>query len=201
MQSTLMVTVLLSGLLAWGCAQNSSFIGFKDTAPCGDYGDMTPARNPDSTILKFPFLTRLDDEGRIVKQSYPKTEIEIDKHINAALRVHHKVVIPNKQDPYLPVLGKYLQDVINTVGGRTDSPLEWGRKIPEGTLEKNTYIYFPVGIERESQERANARFYVLIADSEGKIIFARCIPYKPDFWSDNIEFFKRDVNGKLPLGD
>ena len=201
LRTILIVTILFSALLPCGCVQNRSFLTFKDAAPCGDHGDISPVRNPDSIILKFPFLIRLDEEGKIVKESYPRTENEIDKYIVAAIRVRNMVIVPSQQSPYYPVLGKYLQDVVNTVGGRTDSPLEWGRKIPEGTLEKNTYIYFPVGIERESRQPTSARFYVLIGNSEGRIIFARCIPYNPDLWSADIDFFKRDVKGKLPLAD
>jgi hypothetical protein len=177
-----------------------SFIAFKDASPCRDYGDLAPVLKSDAKVLQFPFCVRNNEEGEIERQGYPLTEGKIDEYIAKALQSSQKLFVPDKDFmSRAEVISKYFLDVLSNAALGKGSPLEWGGNIPEGVLDKNLYIYFPIGIGRESKHHVNARCYILIADFQGKIIFARCIPYNPNEWSADIEVFKRDVKGKLPL--
>jgi hypothetical protein len=150
-------------------------------------------------ILKLPFLLRIYEEGQISKESYPATENQIDEHLQSALEKRYKVLIPNKQYPHMQIIAGWFKGALERAAKGTEPPLAWGQNIPEGTLDKGTYIYFPLGIERESRAHINARFYVLIANHEGKVLFARCVPYNPNLWSLDAKYFKEDIEGKLPL--
>jgi hypothetical protein len=150
-------------------------------------------------ILKLPFFLRINEEGKIGKETYPATENQIDEYLRSVLEKRYKLFIPNKQYPHMQFIAEFFQGVLDRAAQGVDSPLTWGHVIPAGIIDKDTYIYFPFGIERESKHHIRARFYVLIANSEGKVIFTRCLSYNPNQWSLNIGYFKRDVKGKLPL--
>jgi hypothetical protein len=182
---------------------NRPFIAFNDASPCQDYGELIPVEKPGILIFDLPFFLRINEEGEIRKESYPATENQIYEYIHSVLKKRYKFFIPEREDPHLKVfteaMSLFVQRVLNNAAEGKGSPLTWGQKIPNGILDKHIYVYFPLGIERESKHHINARFYVLVANSEGEVIFARCIPYNPNKWSADIEVFKQDIKGKLPL--
>ncbi len=175
------------------------FIAFKDATPCQDYGDLTAVLRSEAKVLQCPFTIMNNDDGKIGKLHYPATEDKIDEYITKALQASQKLLPDKELAGRTESIVKYVLSVLSKAALGKGSPLEWDGDIPEGVLDKDMYVYLPIGIGRESKHHVNARFYTLIANSQGKIIFARCIPYNPNQWSGDIEVFKRDVKGKLPL--
>jgi len=153
--------------------KENSFVSFADASSCVDYGNLNFANDHDITLIPLPFLIRLNEEGKIAKHYYPFTENKIDRYIVDSIASKNNVVIIDEKHPRVDAIKLFLQGVMSNVGGRTDSPLLWGYDIPEETLDKNSYIYFPIGIERESNRHTSARLYILIANSVGKAIYAR----------------------------
>jgi hypothetical protein len=88
-----------------------------------------------------------------------------------------------------------LNDILSGKG----NPLDWGQNASIDIEDTTSIIYIPFAIEREAQHNVRARFYTLIANSKGKIIFCRCFDYDPQIWSKDFNAFANDVEGKLPL--
>ena len=175
-----------------------SFINFENATSCEDYGNWDLEKIKDIKIIPLPFFIIHHEDGQMTRQHYPATEKSIDEYIHNAIGSNYNIFIPKEDQPLIEIF-KYIDVVASNTGKQTDSPLNWGYAIPAGIINANTYIYFPIGIERESNRHINARFYVLISNSVGNVIYSRCMPYNPTTLSVDIEAFKQDIKDKLPL--
>jgi hypothetical protein len=196
----------IAALLLAGCAPmpwkipDKAFLSFEDAAACRDFGDLSGLEFDSTSVFKLPFLCRTKYEDKIENNHYSTTEEKIDSFITSKLKPKFKFMDMTGFDTVQKEqLGKFRQAVLTNAANGKDTPLQWGHPFPPGIIGSRTIIYFPIGIERESGDYVKARFHVLILDSNGNVLFSRCMPYRADEWSTNIDIFKTDVQGKLPL--
>jgi hypothetical protein len=179
---------------------NKAFLSFEDAALCRDFGDLSRLDFDSTTVFKLPFLCATKFENRIETTHYPATEEKIDSFLASKLKQKFKFMDMDALDTLQRAkVEEFIHAVLTNAANGKDTPLQWGHAFPENILGSRSIIYFPVGIERESGDYIKARFYVLVFDSGGSVLFSRCMPYRADEWSAQADSFKTEVQGKLPL--
>ncbi|MCU7495634.1 MAG: hypothetical protein HF314_02280 [Ignavibacteria bacterium] len=188
-------------LLAPPDASDQSFIAFNDCSSCSDFGNTGMLSKSTKNIILLPFsVTTVYENGKKELVHYPATESGIMGHLKTLLGENNQTVeLIDKDtdnfDRYLKYYGQILDDCYS---GKA-TPLGWGESASIELKDTTSVIYIPFAIEREAQHHVNARFYVLVADSRGKVIFSRCIGYNPILWSADINSFINETKGILPL--
>ena len=191
-------TATVEALLA---RPNLTFLSWDDAEACGDFGDtaMIPRNLSKIHLIPFFVLTAHDDSISGV-DNYPVTESRIRSHFLLMLRTTHRPVEQIERDSrnFHAILDYYYAVGKKATRG-IGSPLEWSSPIAAGLLDTSSVIYIPMAVERVSQRSVQARFYALIADSRGRIIFARCFKYDAERWAKEFNRFADDVEGRLPI--
>ena len=179
---------------------NDQFLRFTDASPCQEYGAINNFASPHSKVFRIPFLTRIKYENRTNVMFYPATRFKIDAYLNAELKSRYNLFNDRSLDSLQISRTRLFIDSVAyhaTIG--IDTPLNWGYPFPSGIIDTTTVIFLPIGVERESAEHVQARFYVLLINSDGRVFNSICMPYNAGDWLLDIESFKKDVDGKLPL--
>jgi hypothetical protein len=180
---------------------NMNFLSWDDAEACGDFGDtaMIPRTLSKVHLIPFSILTAHDDSLSGV-DNYPVTESRIRSHFLMLLRTTHRPVEQIERDSRnFHVIADYFVAVGKNATRGTGSPLGWGRPIAAGLLDTSSVIYIPMAVERVSQRTVQPRFYALIADSKGRIIFARSFKFDAEKWAKEFNGFADDVEGRLPI--
>jgi hypothetical protein len=179
---------------------DKAFLSFEDAAACRDFGDLSAMEFDSISIVQLPFLCMTKDENRIGKKSYPATESRIDSFLSAKLKPRFKLIAMSNGDSLKGTLvNDFIEAVLTKAANGKGNPLQWGGVFPPDLIGSRTIVYFPFGIERESGEYVRARFFVLIFDPIGNVLFSRCMAYHPEEWSADFNIFKSEVQGNLPL--
>ena len=179
---------------------NDQFLRFSDASPCQENGTFSSLASRHVKIFRIPFLTRIKYENRTNVMYYPETRSKIDAYLSTELKSKYDLFDVRSLDSLQLSRARLFIDTVAyhaTIG--IGAPLNWGARFPSGIIDTTTIIYLPVGVERESAEHVQARFYVLLINSSGQVFYSTCLPYNAGEWSSDIESFKNDVNGKLPL--
>lgn len=179
---------------------NLGFLRFEDALPVGDAGGYDSIKVGD-TLMIFPFTIQRNNEWKVSGDMYPATQAFVSKYVEFALARKFVLATPDSGSTFAPLISHYALDLLHELDSARGTPLSWGGLLPPGASNPHTYFYFPFAVERESKNQMTARFYVLIANHLGEIMFARSMKYDPAKWSSNIEVFKREINDRLPLAE
>lgn len=196
-------SLTLDKLLAPLDSSNSAFISFSDCYICNDYGDVNSLSKQKTKINLVPFFAftvYADGTNEVVH--YPITESRITPHFLNLLEGYdwNANLIVKDSDDYKKYF-KYYTDLFNDFIRGKGNPLTWGQNASIELNDTSSVIYIPFAIEREAQHNVRARFYTLIANSKGKIIFSRCFDFEPQIWSRDFNSFANDIEGRLPLAN
>lgn len=178
-----------------------SFISFDDCYPCIDLGNLNSLSKTNTKINLLPFfIYTVSPDGRHNVIDYPIIESRMKPHFQRLLKSYNWRVnyISNESDN-LNACVNYYGDLLTDIISGKGNPLDWGKKTSIDLEDTNSIIYIPFAVEREAQHHVNGRFYVLIADSKGKIQFCRCFDYNPLEWSSHFNSFANDIEKRLPL--
>ena len=180
---------------------DTSFISFKDCYPPKDYGNIDSIAKHINTIDLIPFfpVTAYKDSLWNVDEEQI-TANRIRKYILAQIKKNNKDVIfvDKSFDDYKKYLN-YTTDILKKASLGKGNPLDWGENLELNTMDPSAIIYMPIAVERESQRSKKGRFYILLANMKGKILFSRSINYDPAVWSYHYSKFVEQAGPKLPL--
>ena len=159
---------------------DTSFISFKDCYPF------------------FPVTAYKDSMWNVDEEQI--TANRIRKYILAQIKKNNKDVIfvDKSFDDYKKYLN-YTTDILKKASLGKGNPLDWGENLELNTMDPSAIIYMPIAVERESQRSKKGRFYILLANMKGKILFSRSINYDPAVWSYHYSKFVEQAGPKLPL--
>ncbi len=164
-----------------------------------DEGDIQLIKKDDSTIIYFPFIVISDVDGTIERTRYPNTETDINKYIYELLSEKIELVTDDTTESSITFYKYLIQSTEDSIYQNIYDINKWNQYIPNGKINDDTFIYFPIGIETERDHSVAANLFVLLFDNKGNIAFSRMIPYNPLTWSGNIQEFVNDTMGILPL--
>jgi|ERR1041385_70256 hypothetical protein len=177
----------------------ADFLTFSSAPACHDYGDTSFLAAANLKVHLIPFMVRINREGTIVKQNYPATEPAINQYLRSMLESRFKSGVLAAPVISVDSIKTFSDAVLDTAAIGKRSPLEWGQPLQFDRADSASVIYFPFGIERESQHHAQGRFYMLVFNASGKVVCFRCMGYNPNTWSSEADAFRRDTKGKLLL--
>jgi hypothetical protein len=82
-----------------------------------------------------------------------------------------------------------------------DSLQYWKCSTPIQDIDSNTYFYLPVLLENMSGDDYNPKFYTLIINNKGTIVYSQMIHkyFKPGMWAKDYMQFEGDTRGIMPL--
>ena len=178
----------------------ADFLSFSDASPCQDYGDTNFLASRNLHVLSMPFMVRTNIDGKVRVGNYALTQPTIDRCIQSGLASRFTVLDPSViPASHATDLNNFLNDMADKAAAGKTSPVEWGDNLQFGIIDSSATIYLPLGIERESQHHTQGRFYAVVLNSTGKVLYAKCMGYNPNRWSSETDAFVRDTKGKLLL--
>jgi len=193
--------VTLAQILAPLDILDSAFISYNDCVECKEYGKVDEISKDKNQIITVPIgiITSLNDGGNSFN-NYPITESRMNEQFNLLLESYGWNVKPlSRESIYYNSLVDYYSSILQHLLNDNENPLEWKVDSLLQINEPNSYLYFPIIIEREAQYIMKARFYLVITNNIGQIINFSCFNFDPKLWSRDFNKFANDIENRLPL--
>jgi hypothetical protein len=191
-----------AGLNAADFTLNEEFLEFSDVPVAGDYGDESDVKSDKPPVVRLPFLCLTRSVTSLDRSNYMWTGKAIDDYFKAALEPRYSCVDARTLDSNAAnAVGRFAQALAESAAFSARPPTAWGRPLPAGAVDPKAVLFLPIGIERESAVILRGRFYMILCNASGDVLFCRCIKYDPSKWFATIDDVKSALWGKVALAE
>jgi len=174
-----------------------------------DYGSLAAFEGTKPKVLLIPFHSFIIKDGkyRSTTDNYPSLEMSLWMYLR--IRDNCFVLYPDSTRGHFSDTGtteyeatrRFVNALMTSVLENPDSVHLWRTEAFETAVDTAALFYFPLNLERLRGDDYDSRFFTIIANSKGHIVFVRMIDdYKPGMWAKDYRHFAGDTRNRMPFG-